>query len=466
VKHLLMTGAACLALAAPAAFAPVAFAQDAPVSTAPPAAPDMADMPGMDMSHGMAGMDMSHGMTTAHGGMDMSKMASAIGPYPMTRDASGTSWQPDASRHDGVELTTAGWNVMAHALFNGVYDSQSGPRGGDKAFVSGMVMVQGSHTLGPDNTLQLKGMFSPDPFMGPSGYPLLLATGETADGKTPLVDRQHPHDLLMELSAALSHKVDAADNVFLYAGLPGEPALGPPAFMHRMSAMDSPEAPITHHWLDSTHITFGVVTAGWVHGPFKIEVSSFKGREPDQRRFDIETPKLDSESVRVSWNPDANWSLQTSWGHLTSPEQLEPTVNEDRVTASAIYTRPIGADGWWATTAAFGSKRESYGQTLNGWLLESALHPTDPWTLFARAETEQNNELLADDAPAPVTPGPTPAYVVSKLSLGAIHDWRAARHVKVGLGALYAFDFVPEALKTAYGDDPHGAMLFMRLKID
>ncbi len=462
MKQLLLAGAAWLALAPPV------LAQEAPVATAPPAM-DMANMPGMDMSHGMAGMDMSHGMagmTMPGGEMDMAKMTSAMGAYPMTRDASGTSWQPDASRHDGVHFDPGGWSVMAHALFNGVYDSQSGPRGADKAFVAGMIMVQGSHSLGPDNTLQLKGMFSPDPFMGPSGYPLLLATGETADGKTPLVDRQHPHDLVMELSAALSHKLDADNSLFVYAGLPGEPALGPPAFMHRQSAMDSPEAPITHHWLDSTHITYGVVTGGWVHDAFKIEVSSFKGREPDQRRFDIETPKLDSESVRFSWNPNANWSVQTSWGHLTSPEQLEPTVNEDRITASAIYTRPMFGDGWWSSTLAFGSKRESYGQTLNGWLLESALKPSDPWTLFVRAETVQNNELLAANELVAIVPGPTPAFQVSKLSLGAIHDWRMARHLKFGLGGLYDFDFVPTALHAAYGNDPHGAMVFIRLKVD
>ncbi len=432
-----------------------AHAQDA---ATPPADP----MAGMDMSHGMAGMDMSHGMAP---GMDMSAMKSGIGLYPMTRDASGTAWQPDASRHDGVHFAPAGWDVMAHALFNGVYDSQSGPRGGDKAFVAGMVMVMGTHSLGADNAIQLKGMFSPDPFMGPSGYPLLLATGETADGKTPLVDRQHPHDLVMELSAAFSHTLSDKDSLFVYAGLPGEPALGPPTFMHRMTSMDSPEAPIAHHWLDSTHITFGVLTGGYVHDNWKIEVSSFKGREPDQRRFDIETPKLDSESVRVSWNPDAHWSLEASWGHINSPEQLEPLSNEDRLIASAIYTVPLGQDRWWSTTAAFGQKRvtglpAAADRTLNAWLLESAVKPADPWTLFARAESVDNEELL-------ILPGGImPTETVGKVSLGAIHDWRAAAHVKIGLGALYAFDFVPGALRAAYGDDPHGAMAFVRLKID
>jgi hypothetical protein len=447
LKRLLLAGAAALALASSAA------AQDQPHN--------MASMPGMDMSHadtpaqtpdptgGMAGMsahDMAH-----------MNMPSALGGYGMSRDASGTSWQPDASVHDGLHLTPAGWTVMVHGLLNGVYDNQSGPRGGTKAFAAGMLMGMASHEVGPTDTVQFRAMLSPDPAMGPSGYPLLLATGETADGKTPLVDRQHPHDLFMELSGSYSRRLDPDNSVYVYAGLPGEPAFGPPAFMHRMSTQDSPEAPITHHWLDSTHITFGVLTAGWTHDNFKIEASSFRGREPDQHRLDIESPKLDSESFRASWNPTKNWSLQASWAHLTSPEQLDPDTNEDRWSTSAVYTVPFGKDGWWSSTAAFGSKTLSDDhRTLNGWLLETALKPTDPWTVFARAEGVENEELLTGHQ----------VERVAKISAGAIHDWRVAPHIKMGLGALYAFDFVPSALSAAYGDDPRGGMAFVRLKLD
>ena len=173
-------------------------------------------------------------------------------------------------------------------------------------------------------------MLSPDPFMGKRGYPLLLAAGETADGVTPLVDRQHPHDLFMELSATYAWQAGEGSSAFVYAGLPGEPAFGPPAFMHRPAAMMSPEAPITHHWLDSTHISFGVVTAGWVQGRWKLEASQFTGREPDEDRYDIERPRMDSTALRASWNPGDNWSLQASWADVESPEQLEPEVDEER----------------------------------------------------------------------------------------------------------------------------------------
>jgi hypothetical protein len=386
-------------------------------------------------------------------------MSGAQGSYSMTREASGTSWQPDSSVHSGVESMADDWMLMGHALLNGVYDWQQGPRGDTDTFLSGMLMGMAMRHSGSD-TLQFRAMLSPEPLMGKSGYPLLLAAGETTNGTTPLIDRQHPHDLFMELSATYSHAVSATDSVFVYTGLPGEPAFGPPAFMHRQSILDSPEAPITHHWLDSTHITYGVVTTGFVHEDWKIEVSRFRGREPDEFRYNIETGTLDSTSARLSWNPTAEWALQGSWAHLVSPEQLEPDKDQDRVSASAIYTHRIGAHTWWSTTLAWGSRRSSAEQALNAYMLESALQPTEWWTVFARAEREQNNELLG-------LASPQVAYLVAKTSVGVIRDFRLGDHVKIGAGALYAFNFVPQALAPLYGgSDPQGAMVFIRLKIE
>ncbi len=136
--------------------------------------------------------------------------------------------------------------------------------------------------------------------------------------------------------------------------------------MHRTSGMDNPEAPISHHWLDSTHITFGVVTAGVVVNDWKFEASAFRGREPDQNRYDIEQPALDSFAGRVSWNPIRELSLQFSCGHLNSPEQLSSAVNEDRLTASAIYTTPFGDGHLLSTTVAWGRKMLRPGDRLGG----------------------------------------------------------------------------------------------------
>src|SRR5205814_7833141 len=131
----------------------------------------------------------------------------------------------------------------------------------------------------------------------------------------------------------------------------GEPALGPAVFMHRASGAEIPEAPVTHHWLDSTHVAMGAATAGGTWGPFKLDASRFTGREPDQNRWNIDAPRFDSTSARLTYNPSEDWTLQSSFGHIVSPEQLEPRVNVDRVTASASYNRPL-SDGNWQTTFA------------------------------------------------------------------------------------------------------------------
>jgi hypothetical protein len=228
--------------------------------------------------------------------------------------------------------------------------------------------------------------------------------------------------------------------------------------MHRMSIMDSPEAPISHHWLDSHHITFGVVSAGLILDRFKVEASRFNGREPDQHRYDIETGPLDSTSVRLSWNPIRTLSLQASWAHLVSPEQLEPGENQRRWSASAIHFKRIGENGWWSTTLAWG-RRSSGHRNLDAWVLESAVG-LNGWTLFGRAERTENDELVF------IAGHHGPAFQVGKISLGAVRDFGIADHVKLGVGGLFAFNFVPPVLETLYAGDPKGAMAFVRLKID
>ncbi len=257
----------------------------------------------------------------------------------------------------------------------------------------------------------------------------------------------------MELSASYGHHLSDSSSVFVYFGYPGEPALGPSAFMHRVSSEDMPEAPITHHWLDSTHITFGVVTAGYVWNNWKLEASQFTGREPDQYRFNFDTAKFDSTAARLSYNPDPNWSLQVSWGFLKSPEALEPDVNETRYTASATYFTPLSEGASFAATLAFGRKVLTGGVDENGFLAEAEYKPDDAWTIFARGESIDSDELV-----------PTAGIqTAGEFTLGAIHDWRVAEHAKFGLGALAAFDFVPGALTPSYGAGPHGTMVFVRL---
>jgi hypothetical protein len=417
----------------------------------------MADMPGMQAPDRPATHDMA-GMNGADHAMPMTGL---LGAYAMTREASGTSWQPDSSPMDGLHLTAGSWAVMVHGFSTLVQDDQGGPRGASKTFSQSMLMGMASRPVGDRGTLGLRAMVSLDPLMGKSGYPLLFATGETANGRDELVDRQHPHDLLMEVSASYSYDLGKRRSLYLYGGLPGEPALGPPTFMHRVSGMDDPEAPIGHHWFDSTHITFGVLTAGFANGPWKVEASAFKGREPDQHRWDVESPKLDSWSVRGFWNPTANLSFQLSTGHIHSPEQLDPAKDEQRTTASVSYNLPLGRGGNWATTFAWARKSEQPGPVLTGWLGETSLRLKDRHILFARAEHVEEAELFDS--------GPLAGEIVpvSKLSAGYAYELPMGKGpVRLALGGLASGYAFPDRIKPIYGHEGvKSFMLFARLRL-
>ncbi len=414
--------------------------------SAPPEAP-----PTPKPADSMAGMDM--------GRMDMSRdaaagagmMAGALGAYSMMRDASGTSWQPQSTPMQGISFASGGWTGMIHGFADLAYDHQGGPRGGSKTFSESMLMLMAQHRAGP-GTFTFRTMVSLDPAMGAQGYPLLLQSGETANGVDPLVDRQHPHDLFMELSGTYSLPVARETSAFLYAGYPGEPALGPVTFMHRVSGMDDPAAPISHHWLDSTHITYGVVTAGVARGAWKLEGSVFNGREPDEHRWGFDPFRLNSWSARISWNPTPDWALQTSYGYIKSPEALEPGVDQHRITASATYNRPL-VGGDWQTTLAWGRNYNSPGRTLDAVLLESAVI-LGRHTVFARVEDVQKDELFAGQV-----------FRVAEASLGYVYDLPLAKHVALGLGAMGTANLVPDSLKPAYGSNPVGWMPFVRIKL-
>ena len=382
--------------------------------------------------------------------------AGRLGSYSMMRDASGTSWQPDATPMAGLHGRWGEWITMLHGAAFAVFDGQGGAKGAQLFFSESMLMGAAQRQVG-QGVFSARAMLSLDPLMGKSGYPLLLQTGETADGHTPLLDRQHPHDLFMELALMGGVPLSAQVSGFLYAGYPGDPALGPPVYMHRFSGLANPEAPITHHWLDSTHVSFGVLTSGIVAGNWKVEGSVFNGREPDQFRWNFDPLRLDSYSGRISWNPLPAIALQLSYGAIHSPEQLQPDVNQRRATASALFERD-SVLGHWQTTLAWGQNQDHPGHRTNALLIESALQRRRN-TFFARGEQVAKDELIATGTLAGAV------FTVTKLSLGDLYELAAVRHGVLGLGALLSAYELPAPLHALYGAHPTSFMLYARLSL-
>jgi len=276
------------------------------------------------------------------------------------RIGSGTSWLPATSPMQMIHFSSGEWSFMVHGFATASYQNESEPRGTSEWFSTNMAMFSAGRGAGAGN-FNFRFMASLEPTLGRTGYPLLFQTGETADGVNPLFDRQHPHDLLMEVAFRYDLPLGRADSLFFYFAPVGDPAIGPSAFMHRFSGEDNPVAPLSHHWLDATHISYGVITFGWSRADkVKIEGSIFNGTEPNADRWDVDTMKLDSFSTRVTVNPTPSLSVQGSMGFLKGPEQLHPEQDLLRMTASATHNKVLGGDvswGNWQTTAAWGRNK-------------------------------------------------------------------------------------------------------------
>jgi hypothetical protein len=354
-------------------------------------------------------------------------------------------------------LDRGAWELMLHYnVFVGVV-AEAPAAGSTEGFTTNWLM--GMARYASKGTLTLRGMLSLEaPPLGRDGYPLLMQTGETAHGQ-PLVDRQHPHDLFMELAAKYDLPVGQALTFEVYGAVVGEPALGPSAFPHRPSAATMPLAPLGHHWEDSTHISFGVVTAGVFWRRVKLEASAFNGREPDEDRYDIDLDALDSYSARLSVNPAPNWSFQVSAGHLEQPESLEPQTDVRRITASATYLRPRH-DGSWASTFVWGENAPSDQRSSQAWLLESSL-TIERHAIFGRAEYVQKDGqefgLSGSEADASL-----PVF-----DLVAGYSYRVAEHAGTAfaVGGQGSVGFVGTQLADRYGTShPLSAAVFVQIR--
>jgi hypothetical protein len=408
-------------------------------------------------------------------GIQQSDADMMIGPagVGMDRMGSGTTWIPDAVTLPSRRRMIGDWMVMAHGFVFAQYDKQSGERGDEQFGSLNWIMVMATHDFA-GGRFQARTMLSLDPWTVTNrGYPLLLQTGETYKDQ-PLHDRQHPHDFWMELGALYQREINKRLAWSIYAAPSGEPALGPVAFMHRPSAMDNPAAPLTHHWQDATHVSFGVITGGIYSRKWQLESSAFNGREPDENRWNFDPIKLDSYSGRLTVNPTAHWSLAGGYGYLKSPEALKPNESMHRVTASAMHGDQLGIDGQWASTLIWGANTHSAQPGWsNGFLAESEAILDKYNTVFGRAEVVQKSagDLVVDN---PVTlkngavlPGfpASQSFNVDALQLGYVRELGRSHWATIGLGVAGTLNFVPAALEPYYGSrNPTGMFIFLRLR--
>jgi len=353
---------------------------------------------------------------------------------------------------------------MLHGNFFLRYNNQDfankGSRGDSKIDAPDWLMFMGQRQVGQNGLFHFSVMTSLDaPLGGSNGYPLLFQSGEAYKGNA-IVDRQHPHDLFSELSLSYSHALSEKADVFAYVGYPGEPALGPVAFMHRPSALDNPDAPISHHWVDATHVTFGVATIGVRYRQFKLEGSSFTGREPDENRYDFDKPRFDSWSGRLSFNPSQNWGLQVSHGFIKSPELLHRGEDVNRTTASAIYSKTFASNSTFNATALWGMNRTKDHDGDNAILVESewrnnklALHSRYEWVQKRTEELSLDENAYGHDA----------VFPVNAFTVGFNYDLFKLGKTKLAGGSQLTFYHTDKRLDPVYGSNPMAVEVYLRL---
>jgi hypothetical protein len=377
---------------------------------------------------------------------------------------SGTSAQPNSTAEPMIMLPKGNWLFMFHGVVFVNALQQSGPRGYDKVFSTNWFMPMAQRRFGRSE-LTLRTMLSLEPATVTNRfYPLLFQQGETAFGK-PINDGQHPHDFFMELAALYDRRLGEHWLLSFYAAPVGDPAMGPSAYAHRASASENPVASLGHHLQDSTHIADDVVTGGLTYKSARIEFSGFHGREPDEFRWNIDQGAIDSWSTRLTVQPGQNWSTQYSFAHLTSPEELHPVEDVQRMTASVMYNRPL-THGSWASTLLWGRNRVlQTGQVFNGYLAESTLQFASENHIWGRIENvDRTNELLLGKQPEP--PGFDEEFLarIQAYTAGYDRDFRLIPGLATALGAQVTFYGKPAFLNSIYGQHPAGVIVFVRIR--
>jgi len=382
----------------------------------------------------------------------------------VSHTTSGTSAEPASTPTPMLMIRKGAWMLMFHANVFVLDQQQSSARGGDKFFSTNWFMPMARRQLGP-GVFTARAMLSLEPAtIADERYPLLFQQGETAFG-VPIADGQHPHNLFMEIAALYDLKLGERALLSFYAAPVGDPAIGPAAYPHRASAMENPLAAIGHHQEDSTHVAADVVTVGLAYRVARIEASGFHGREPGENRWAIERGSIDSWSTRLTIEPGKNWSGQYSYGRIASPEGLFPTENQERMTASVMYNRPLH-NGNWASTLLWGHTRSLTDQAIfDSYLLESTVRFATRNHAWTRIENvERSNELIVGENPLPASFAERPIGRVQAYTLGYDRDVDLLPHLASAIGVQATFYGVPNILQPIYGAHPAGVAVFVRLR--
>ncbi|HEY3252060.1 MAG TPA: hypothetical protein VGK25_13200 [Ignavibacteria bacterium] len=396
----------------------------------------------------------SHLMHNHH--MNMGMNGGVLLTDKMSQEGSGTSWTPASSQMHMAMYHSDNWMFMIHGGISLRYTKQGGPRGRDAFSSPNWLMASAQRMLGNDAQIMFRTMLSADRLSeGGDGYPLLFQTGETWKG-SPLIDRQHPHDIFSELALSLSGRFSKSLSGYVYLGYPGEPALGPVVFMHRPSALSNPDATLSHHWQDATHVTFGVATLGIsLNSIVKLEGSVFNGSEPDENRLNFDKPKFNSYSGRLSYNPINDISLQISAGFTKDPEG--EGIDVVKRSASVLYSKKINSKSNIDISLIWGQNKDNYAGAQNSYLAEAEFYISGN-SIYTRLENVEKtrHDLGIEDLPYT-------RELIGAYTLGYKRKILSFVGLDLNAGLQGTIYSTPNDLKDLYGKNPASYQLYISI---
>jgi hypothetical protein len=207
---------------------------------------------------------------------------------------------------------------------------------------------------------------------------------------------------------------------------------------------------------DYSHVTFGVITVGYFYKRVKIDTSLFNGREPDEKRYDIDEPRFDSGSIRLSMNPSNNTCLQFSHGYIKEPEVLEPggehsPYNRISYLELSCFLRQHAFNG-----AGLGN--EQTGPRQGTKFLAEADYQFGENALFTRMEfiKKSGEELGLEEEKS------RDLFSISAFTLGIARTIFSSHNVSISIGALCTVSPVERDLGRIYGGVPFSIEGYLR----
>ncbi len=352
---------------------------------------------------------------------------------------------------------------FSESLFYGfaelAYDHQGGCRGDKKIFAINELLGL-THFSCFRTDLSFHAVLSLEPgTIGESGYPLLFATYQRSDGELALIDRYPARNFFTELACELTVSLYDDSFFFLYAGVPGNPALGPLPDQ-RIAAFYILEGALARPWLVTTDTSFGVVTVGYDWGDYLIEVSGFNGTELEKPTWGWREPRIDSASFRFTYAPINALLAQFSIGRLRHHIQHNALT---RLTASISYTQE-SEYFYTQSMFAWGLDKPCDRKARMSFLLESCFNIQNKHVLFGRFEHTQANELTMKREMG-LKKNANDLFSVNKVGFGYLYQFNRTYHVEWSAGISLNVDFPPASLEHVYGRQPFSYFLFLKAEL-